>query len=86
MKRVFHKLMGNPPGDNDATTTGAQELGQITFQGVDPPKENGDDDGCDRPGTRMYTDKSETDRPITVVCEDAWYLHASWNTTIRQES
>ena len=52
---------------------GAQELGQITFQGVD--NENSDDDaGCAKEGTRMYTEGYDSDKPTVVVCEDSWYV------------
>lgn len=73
VKKVMLKLMGNPAGMEDVKNEGADELGQITFQGVDTPN-NGDDAGCDKPGTRMYTEYYDTEGPVVVVCEDAWYV------------
>ncbi|KAL8950524.1 MAG: hypothetical protein Q9222_003447 [Ikaeria aurantiellina] len=71
VKKVMLKLMGNPSSTNDHSNEGADELGQITFQGVDTPN-NGDDAGCDKEGTKMYTEYYDTDAPVVVVCEDAW--------------
>lgn len=65
VKSVYAKLAGE-------SDEGAAELGQITFQGVDTPG-NGDDQGCDKEGTKMYTEYFDTMAPVTVVCEDAWY-------------
>ncbi|KAL9033427.1 MAG: hypothetical protein Q9180_005949 [Flavoplaca navasiana] len=72
VKKAMLKLMGNPGSLDDALNgEGAQELGQITFQGVDT--ENTDDDaGCAKEGTRMYTEGYDSDKPTTVVCEDSW--------------
>ncbi|CAF9922468.1 MAG: hypothetical protein HETSPECPRED_005081 [Heterodermia speciosa] len=65
VKRILQKLSGN------LKESGADELGQITFQGVDTPN-NGDDAGCAKQGTIMYTEYYDTEAPVTVVCEDAW--------------
>ena len=73
VKAVFAKLAGNPETPEDVDNEGAKEVGQITFQGVDTPN-NGDDSGCDKPGTNMYTEYYDTDGPVVVVCEDAWYV------------
>ena len=77
VKKVMLKLMGNPGSLNDALKgEGAQELGQITFQGVDTENDDDDDDdvGCAKDGTKMYMEEYDTDHPTTVVCEDAWYV------------
>ena len=71
VKAVIAKLAGNPATPADQKNDGAAELGQITFQGVDTPN-NGDDAGCEKEGTRMYTEYYDTSGPVTVVCEDAW--------------
>ncbi|KAL9637858.1 MAG: hypothetical protein Q9164_001941 [Protoblastenia rupestris] len=73
VKAVFAKLAGNSETPEDVDNEGAKELGQITFQGVNTPN-NGDDSGCDKPGTNMYTEYYDTDGPVVVVCEDAWYV------------
>ncbi|KAL9588076.1 MAG: hypothetical protein Q9203_003104 [Teloschistes exilis] len=71
VKKVLLKLMGDPTSRKDHKNEGAGKLGQITFQGVDTPN-TGDDAGCAKPGTRMYTEYYDTEAPVTVVCEDAW--------------
>ncbi|KAL8640178.1 MAG: hypothetical protein Q9228_002879 [Teloschistes exilis] len=71
VKKVLLKLMGDPTSRKDHKNEGAGKLGQITFQGVDTPN-TGDDAGCTKPGTRMYTEYYDTEAPVTVVCEDAW--------------
>ena len=53
----------------DVSVDGAKELGQVTFQRKDTPN-NGDDAGCDKTGTKMYTEYYDGDGPVTVVCED----------------
>ncbi|KAL8947227.1 MAG: hypothetical protein Q9183_007813, partial [Haloplaca sp. 2 TL-2023] len=75
VKKVMLKLMGDPGSMDEALNgEGAEQLGQITFQGVDT--ENTDDDeGCAKDGTRMYTENYDNEDPITVVCEDAWYVY-----------
>ncbi len=80
VKKVMLKLLGNPATSEDVTNEGADELGQITFQGIDTPN-NDDDAGCDKPGTAMYTEYYDTGRPVVVVCEDAWYAHDLHNTS-----
>ncbi|KAL8847869.1 MAG: hypothetical protein Q9221_007120 [Calogaya cf. arnoldii] len=57
--------------DEALSGEGANELGQITFQGVDTPNTD-DDEGCDKDGTRMYTERYDGDHPTMVVCEDSW--------------
>ncbi|KAL8740394.1 MAG: hypothetical protein Q9190_006902 [Brigantiaea leucoxantha] len=71
VKRVMLRLMGNPASMDQVKNDGAAELGQITFQGIDTPN-TGDDAGCDREGTIMYTEYYDTNSPVTVVCDDAW--------------
>ncbi|MDI1491411.1 MAG: hypothetical protein OHK93_002620 [Ramalina farinacea] len=71
VKKVLAHLAGDPANQGAQDPEGAQQLGQITFQGVDTPN-NGDDQGCDKPGTNMYTEYYDTDGPVVVVCEDAW--------------
>lgn len=77
VKKVMLKLMGNPENMDAALKgEGAKELGQITFQGVDTPNDEGDDDaGCAKEDTRMYTEGYDNDHPTTVVCDDSWYAH-----------
>lgn len=71
VKGVFKRLLGNPRNPEDVANEGANELGQMTFQGIDTPNDD-DDMGCDQEGTRMYTDYYDTEAPVVVVCEDAW--------------
>ena len=73
VKAIFLKLLGDPDDPESPEGTGTRELGQITFQGVDTPN-NDDDAGCDKAGTIMYTEYYDTAAPVTVVCEDAWYV------------
>ncbi|KAL8671364.1 MAG: hypothetical protein Q9168_004146 [Polycauliona sp. 1 TL-2023] len=72
VKKVMLKLMGNPASMGDVKNDGANELGKVTFQGVDTPNNDDDDAGCAKEGTRMYTEYYDTNGPVVVVCEDAW--------------
>lgn len=74
VKDVFLKLAGNPANEQELIPDGATELGQITFQGIDTPNAGADDPACEQPGTHMYMEYYETDGPVVVVCEDAWYV------------